>query len=283
MGYCNFSGQIHQRSAWRHESRPGGVNDGNGLGERAVLTMATAEENERAPVSAPPRTPTPSPNELAKGYLKTVFGALGLNPDLRRRAILAWCDRNGLPRSAGSGGTEAAGGAAGGTAAGNQTAAAAAVAAAAGDELAKAVVAKVAAKLRLPLKLSRFRLVARVLVILAISYVDLFTDGLMLSEYLRTGERGAFAASAACLGCSWLIHVWLAYYLNAGRGAGVVVREMLLAAVYLAPVVGTYRFIVGTEDEDEDEEEHGAGAKIDPVVVYSGVKSIEVRFVPFTN
>ena len=38
------------------------------------------------------------------------------------------------------------------------------------------LVAGLAAKLRVPLKLSRFRLVAKVLFILAISYTDMATD-----------------------------------------------------------------------------------------------------------
>ena len=96
------------------------------------------------PTPAPPAVP---PDELAKEFIKVVLDALRLKPAQRRRAIYAWCDRRGL----GTGSTGS------------------------WNDTARMTVAKIATKLRVPLKLSRFRLVARVLFILVISYVDLIT------------------------------------------------------------------------------------------------------------
>ena len=97
-----------------------------------------------SPTLTPPAVP---PDELAKEFIKVVLGALRLKPAQRRRAIYAWCDRRGL----GTGSTGS------------------------WNDTARMIVAKIATKLRVPLKLSRFRLVARVLFILVISYVDIIT------------------------------------------------------------------------------------------------------------
>eukprot|EP00620_Florenciella_sp_RCC1587_P004656 CAMPEP_0182601048 /NCGR_PEP_ID=MMETSP1324-20130603/91289_1 /TAXON_ID=236786 /ORGANISM="Florenciella sp., Strain RCC1587" /LENGTH=832 /DNA_ID=CAMNT_0024818957 /DNA_START=193 /DNA_END=2691 /DNA_ORIENTATION=+ len=139
--------------------------------------------------------------------------------------------------------------------------------------LVKAVVVELAMKLRFPLKLSRFRLVAKVLVILAVSQVDLVTDLLMLVEYSRQADReGALVASACIMGLGWLVHVGIAFWSNTGCSASAVAREVLIAATFLAPVVGTYRFAVGAElDENRT-------AILTPLWMYLLVKLIELVF-----
>ena len=83
------------------------------------------------------------------------------------------------------------------------------------------------------------------LVILAVSQVDLVTDLLMIVEYSRQADReGAFVASACIMGLGWLVHVATAIWSNTGRSASAVAQEVLIAATFLAPVVGTYRFVL---------------------------------------
>jgi len=128
-------------------------------------------------------------------------------------------------------------------------------------------------QLRLPLKLSRFRLVAKVLVILAVSQVDLVTDLLMLVEYSRQADReGAFVASACIMGLGWLAHIGMAFWSNTGRSASAVAREVLIAATFVAPVVGTYRFVVGAELDEN------STANMTPLLMYVFVKGIELIF-----
>eukprot|EP00618_Florenciella_parvula_P033767 CAMPEP_0119475442 /NCGR_PEP_ID=MMETSP1344-20130328/6334_1 /TAXON_ID=236787 /ORGANISM="Florenciella parvula, Strain CCMP2471" /LENGTH=158 /DNA_ID=CAMNT_0007508973 /DNA_START=160 /DNA_END=633 /DNA_ORIENTATION=- len=115
-----------------------------------------------------------SPPVLAKSLLRTALACIRLDKDQRRNAVHKWYGESGLD---GSNNTD------------NK----------ARDALAKAVVVELALKLRLPLKLSRFRLVARVVVILVISQVDLVTDLLMLVQYSHDGRAWAFAASACFL------------------------------------------------------------------------------------
>ena len=142
-----------------------------------------------------------------------------------------------------------------------------------------------AARLRLPLKLSRVWLVARVLVILVVSYADLITDIGMLFEYNANGNHNALAASACFLGLGWVIHLYFAYLQNKGRGTSVVCKEILVAATFTAPAVATYRFVVGeVEKEEEDcgnqqpDNSNNSALYIPASLVYSFVKMVELVF-----
>ena len=47
------------------------------------------------------------------------------------------------------------------------------------------------------------------------------------------------------------MQVIMAIFLNTGRGTLAVAREVAFAATLLAPVVGTYRFMVGQEMDEQ--------------------------------
>mmetsp|Transcript_15548 Transcript_15548/g.36164 ORF Transcript_15548/g.36164 Transcript_15548/m.36164 type:complete len:886 (-) Transcript_15548:66-2723(-) len=191
----------------------------------------------------------PAPPVLAKKLIQTTLEHVRQDADQRRNAVRTWYAENALD----------------GIDISHQATAAQR------DALAKAVVVELAEKLRLPLKLSRWRLVMRVLVILAISQVDLATDLLMLVQYSHDGNEGALVASACILGTGWLAHIWTALNHSTGRGTKAIVHELLIAATFLAPVVGTYRFIVGAEV--------GEGTSmLEPLFVYAVIKAIELVF-----
>ena len=72
----------------------------------------------------------------------------------------------------------------------------------------------------------------------------------------------------------WLIHVLVAYIFNSGRGVSTIAREMVIAGTFMAPVVNSYRFVVGgVEEQDETD---GAASQVDPVAAYLTIKGIEV-------
>ena len=98
---------------------------------------------------------------------------------------------------------------------------------------------------------------ARVSVILAISYTDLVTNVMMLFQYQEQGAINALVASACFIGIGWLAHMYYAFHRCHGAGRATVAWEMLIAATFMAPAVATYRFVVGVE---EHEHEHGADA-----------------------
>ena len=108
-------------------------------------------------------------------------------------------------------------------------------------------------------------------VILVMSQVDLVTDLLMLVQYSNDGRTWAFAASTCFLGLGWAMHLAFAWFTNAGRDAKEIAREVLIAATFLAPVVGTYRFVVGADVED-------SASLFDPVLTYVIVKVVELAF-----
>ena len=131
--------------------------------DRKALTIdadnkATAE-SAASDCKAKPSSPSPvtalsrdaaaaATDELATDLLWTVFGALRLSKPGRRKSLFDWHARSSLSTEEG---------------------------ASARDNLYKCVVATVAARLRVPLKLSRFRLVARVLLVLVIGYTVILT------------------------------------------------------------------------------------------------------------
>ena len=203
---------------------------------------------------------------LRTSYLKTVLGSLHLKEPNRRSAVCAWYDATALSATA-STNTETAGPTIASQASGEATAA---VGVAERDaDLAKLVTAEVASTLRYPLKLSRWRMIVRVVGILIISYVDIITDVLMLVQYSRSkSTEGAFVASAIFLSSGLLIHVLVAYLVNVGRGARAIAWEIVLAATFMAPAVATYRFVVGAE--------MGESAFLEPVFVYAMVKMVEL-------
>jgi len=192
----------------------------------------------------------PAPPVLAKKLIQTTLEHVRQDADQRRNAVRTWYAENALD----------------GIDISHQATAAQR------DALAKAVVVELAEKLRLPLKLSRWRLVMRVLVILAISQVDLATDLLMLVQYSHDGNEGALVASACILGTGWLAHIWTALNHSTGRGTKAIVHELLIAATFLAPVVGTYRFVVGAELDEN------SNANVDPLFLYAYIKGIELVF-----
>ena len=54
----------------------------------------------------------------------------------------------------------------------------------------------------------------------------------------------------------------MAIFLNTGRGTLAVAREVAFAATLLAPVVGTYRFMVGQEMDEQ------SLMQLNPALVY---------------
>ena len=216
---------------------------------------------------------------LRTSYLKAVLGSFRLKEAQRRAAVCAWYDATALsapPTTSAE--TEAAGATATSQASGEAIPypgpdpnpdATHAAAADRGGVLAKRVTAELAATLRYPLKLSRWRMVGRVMGILIISYADIVTDVLMLLQYSRS-NMGAFVASATFLGLGLLLHAFRAYLMNAGRGARAIAWEILLAATFMAPAVATYRFVVGEEPDKN------RTTVLEPVFMYALVKMVEL-------
>ena len=98
-----------------------------------------------------------------------------------------------------------------------------------------------------------------------ISYLDLATDILMLREYANKPEsHWALVASSCFLFLGWALHIFCAWFSHAGRGLRVIGWEILIAATYMAPAVGTYRFIVGAEMDKESNVMKSMG----PVIMY---------------
>lgn len=200
-----------------------------------------------------PKQGPPTDIVAANDFLRVVFDALRLSRARRRTAILEWhaCSTCGTTEDA-----------------------------AVRDALHKSLVAGVAVRLRLPLRLSRVRLVTRVLVILVVAYVDLITDIGMLFEYNADGNHDALAASACFLGLGWVMHVYFAYLQTQGRNTSIVCKEILMAATFTAPAVSTYRFIVGGAEEEEKEEDGDSSKQfgMSSVFPYMFIKVIELSF-----
>ena len=148
------------------------------------------------PLKAPPPHPS-TPDELAHDYLSTVLKTLRLTPALRRKAILSWHDGSalgGADRTSSETKPAPIAGAVERAASERAETDALARANAADDEYARTTFCRIAGRLRLPLKLSRVRLVARVLVILGITYADLVTDAAMVSRARSLGPAGGGGA-----------------------------------------------------------------------------------------
>ena len=96
----------------------------------------------------------------------------------------------------------------------------------------------------------------------------------MLRQYSTNGQHGAFAASVTFLGAGWVATLCWAYLSTAGSSTWVIAREMFTNALFLAPVVGTYRFIVGGAEDAEE----SASGRILPAFVYAVVKGTELAF-----
>ena len=98
----------------------------------------------------------------------------------------------------------------------------------------------------------------------------------MLIQYSQQKEHAwAFAASACFLGLGWAVHVLVAWFLSTGRGAPEVAWEVLIAATFMAPVVGTYRFIIGTERDESQT------ATLTAVLAYAAIKiGVDFRVYP---
>ena len=74
------------------------------------------------------------------------------------------------------------------------------------------------------------------------------------------------------MGVGWLTHIFFAFTTNKGRSASAVAREMLIAATFLVPVVGTYRLVVGAELDEN------STFIAKPIFLYLGIKMNELVF-----
>ena len=141
-----------------------------------------------------------------------------------------------------------------------------------GEVLARELLIDLAPKIKPSLKLARVGLAARMLLSLALTYVDLITDFLVLKEYGEGGEgmRKYFHISIAILAVSTLWNVFAALIANKKKGTKAVGKGVFIALIQLNPLVHGLNVWRGVENSEDD--------VVDPFFMFLAVRMCELLF-----